>query len=33
MQGAKTRGVIPFDVVETVINFRRELANRKQAKE
>ena len=32
MQGAKTRGVIPFDVVETVINFRRELANRKQLK-
>lgn len=27
MQGAKTRGVIPYDVVETVINFRRALAD------
>jgi thiamine pyrophosphate-dependent acetolactate synthase large subunit-like protein len=28
MQGAKSRGAIPFDVVETVINFRREMARR-----
>ncbi len=28
MQGAKSRGAIPFDIVETVIHFRREMARR-----